>query len=101
MGFTAMHFVLGVSNYLDEHYQHRRLFRVGREVLIRVSDIKTPMTKGMYEDRDWNAKMVADTPWGTLGNPMDVALAAVFLASEDAAWVTGIALSVDGGLTAH
>ena len=59
------------------------------------------MTKGMYEDRAWNAKMVTDTPWGTLGDPADVARGAVFLASGDAAWVTGIALSVDGGLVAH
>ena len=63
--------------------------------------MKTPMTKDMYEDKDWNAKMVTDTPWGTLGDPADVARCAVFLASEDAAWVTGIPLSVDGGLVAH
>jgi NAD(P)-dependent dehydrogenase (short-subunit alcohol dehydrogenase family) len=36
-----------------------------------------------------------------LGEPADVAGAAYFLASADAAWVTGIALPVDGGYTAR
>ena len=36
-----------------------------------------------------------------LGVPADVAGAAAFLASDDAAWVTGIALPVDGGYTAR
>jgi NAD(P)-dependent dehydrogenase (short-subunit alcohol dehydrogenase family) len=36
-------------------------------------------------------------PFKGLGTPQDVARAAVFLASEDAAWVTGIGLPVDGG----
>ena len=39
-------------------------------------------------------------PLGRLGKPEDVAAAAAFLASEDAAFLTGIALPVDGGHTA-
>ncbi|CAG5153089.1 uncharacterized protein ALTATR162_LOCUS3030 [Alternaria atra] len=38
-------------------------------------------------------------PFGGLGTPQDIARAAVFLASEDAAWVTGIGLPVDGGFS--
>ncbi|KAH8632295.1 hypothetical protein IG631_13978 [Alternaria alternata] len=38
-------------------------------------------------------------PFGGLGTPRDVAKAAVFLASDDAAWVTGIGLPVDGGFS--
>lgn len=38
-------------------------------------------------------------PFRGLGTPQDVARAAVFLASEDAGWVTGIGLPVDGGYT--
>lgn len=42
----------------------------------------------------------ARTPLGRLGRPSDVAAAAVFLASDEAAWITGTSLVVDGGFTA-
>jgi 2-hydroxycyclohexanecarboxyl-CoA dehydrogenase len=38
-------------------------------------------------------------PWGRLGTPEDVAPAVVFLASDDAGFITGQTLSVSGGLT--
>jgi 3-oxoacyl-[acyl-carrier protein] reductase len=41
--------------------------------------------------------MVAQTPLGRLGQPEDIARVAVFLASEDAGWVTGERLTVSGG----
>ena len=37
------------------------------------------------------------TPLPRLGLPRDIGRAAVFLASDDAEWITGIALPVDGG----
>lgn len=40
------------------------------------------------------------TPLPRLGRPADIANAAVFLASDDAEWITGTALVVDGGFTA-
>ncbi|MFE9613854.1 SDR family NAD(P)-dependent oxidoreductase [Streptomyces sp. NPDC006012] len=39
-------------------------------------------------------------PLGRVGEPEDIAAAVAFLASRDAAWITGTALRVDGGLTA-
>ena len=36
-------------------------------------------------------------PWGRLGTPDEVAAAAVFLLSDDASWITGHVLDVDGG----
>jgi 3-oxoacyl-[acyl-carrier protein] reductase len=42
--------------------------------------------------------MVAHTPLGRMGDPLDIAEAYVWLASDAATWVTGITLSVDGGL---
>ncbi|MEU1042479.1 SDR family NAD(P)-dependent oxidoreductase [Streptomyces sp. NPDC005551] len=39
-------------------------------------------------------------PLGRVGEPEDIAAAVAFLASRDAAWITGTALCVDGGLTA-
>lgn len=46
-------------------------------------------------------EIAAKQPLGGIGKPDDVAKAAVFLASGDAAWVTGIPLPVDGGYLAR
>jgi 3-oxoacyl-[acyl-carrier protein] reductase len=43
------------------------------------------------------AELAADIPLGRLAQPLDVANAALWLASEEAAFVTGVALEVDGG----
>jgi len=45
------------------------------------------------------ARATVVIPWGRLGVPEDVAPAVVFLASEDAGFITGQTLSVSGGLT--
>lgn len=45
--------------------------------------------------------VLAALPRGRFGEVKDHARAAVYLASEDAGWVTGINLNVDGGLTAQ
>ena len=47
------------------------------------------------------AAIKASHPWGTLGKPEDIARAALFLVSEDAQWVTGHPLVVDGGYVAQ
>jgi 3-oxoacyl-[acyl-carrier protein] reductase len=47
--------------------------------------------------QEWREKMAAAIPLGRLGTPEDVALAAVFLASDSAAWLTGVTLDVAGG----
>ena len=51
------------------------------------------------EAQQMRAVVEAQHPFKGLGTPQDIARAAVFLASEDAAWVTGIGLPVDGGYT--
>jgi NAD(P)-dependent dehydrogenase (short-subunit alcohol dehydrogenase family) len=43
------------------------------------------------------ARLVATIPMGRIGEPDEVAKAAVFLASDDSSFVTGIELFVDGG----
>lgn len=58
------------------------------------------MTQPIYDDPSLRAETEGMTPWGTWGMPQDVGQCAVFLASEDAAYVTGIPLSIDGGYTA-
>jgi 3-oxoacyl-[acyl-carrier protein] reductase len=46
---------------------------------------------------DFEKQIVADTPLGRIGVPDDIARAAVFVASDDAAWITGERLPVAGG----
>jgi hypothetical protein len=62
--------------------------------------VRTAMTRETQDDAEKLAGVVAAHPLGRLGEPEDVAGAAFFLASDDAAWITGIALPVDGGYTA-
>jgi len=47
------------------------------------------------------ASLVARQPMGRLGTPEEVAAAALYLASDDAAFITGTGLVIDGGLTAR
>ena len=41
---------------------------------------------------------IACTPLGRVGTPADIAAVAVFLASDEAGWITGECLAVSGGL---
>jgi len=47
------------------------------------------------------ASLVARQPMGRLGNPEEIAKAALYLVSDDAAFITGTGLVIDGGLTAR
>jgi 3-oxoacyl-[acyl-carrier protein] reductase len=58
--------------------------------------VKTQLTEVLPEGA--TAAMLENTPLGRLGDPEDVAGAVRFLASEDAGFVTGAVLLVDGGL---
>src|SRR5438876_10377 len=64
---------------------------------------ETPMIEGYFEAQPDPAEARAFAtrlhPLGRLGRPRDIADAMVYLASDEAAWVTGAALAVDGGLT--
>jgi NAD(P)-dependent dehydrogenase (short-subunit alcohol dehydrogenase family) len=57
----------------------------------------TPMQTVRTTDPDWVRAAVAEIPLGRLGTARDVANAALFLASDEASYITGIELVVDGG----
>lgn len=54
--------------------------------------IDTPIIHGIDHE-----KMVKLIPWGRLGSPIDIAKAALFLASDDSEFITGTTIIVDGG----
>lgn len=58
--------------------------------------VDTPMTAGLAEAQ--RARLLQAIPLGRMGRPEDVAAAVAYLASDEAAWVTGITLHVNGGM---
>jgi len=71
---------------------------------IRVNAINPGMvdTEGFrtagLEESDFRKQIETQTPLGRIGQPQDIAPAAVFLASSDAAWITGETLHIAGGM---
>jgi len=73
---------------------------------IRVNSINPGMveTEGTtssgitHEDADFRKQIESTTPLGRIGQPPDIATAAVFLASDDSSWITGETLYISGGL---
>ncbi len=61
---------------------------------------RTDMGSGIFEDEDLLDQFLKRIPMGRPGEPEDVADVIAFLASEDARFVTGVILPVDGGLSA-
>jgi len=64
--------------------------------------IQTGMTGRISDDpevrRNYEENVI---PWGRIGQPEDIANAALFLASDEARFITGTELVVDGGMTAR
>jgi NAD(P)-dependent dehydrogenase (short-subunit alcohol dehydrogenase family) len=63
--------------------------------------VETAMTAPALADDRHRQFLLADTPVGRLGEPSDVARAVAFLASDDASYITGESVMVDGGQTIH
>ena len=63
--------------------------------------LATAMVRSFLEADDTNKLLHDLTPWPRIGKPEDVAKAALFLASDDAEWMTGSMLTVDGAFTAR
>jgi len=66
--------------------------------------IDTPMApEFLSPGGDWEANVktyVKSIPLGRIGKPEEVAAAAIFLVSDEASYITGIVLPIDGGFTA-
>ncbi len=68
---------------------------------IHPSTVDTPLVQAVLADPEHRAERFNEIPLGRLAAATDVANAFVFLASDEAAFLNGIALPVDGGLTAY
>jgi NAD(P)-dependent dehydrogenase (short-subunit alcohol dehydrogenase family) len=66
-----------------------------RSNVVSPGPINTPLTK--QQSADVIARIVSTVPMGRMGEPEEVAKAALYLASDDSSFVTGIELFVDGG----
>ena len=63
--------------------------------------IRTPINKEVWEDEESKKELLKLIPYGRLGEPEDVAKAAVWLASDDSDYVHGATLYIDGGATLY
>ena len=68
---------------------------------INPSTAATAMVEKMLEDPVWKEQRLGEVPLGRMASLQDIAEAALYLASEEAGFINGIALPVDGGVTAY
>ena len=64
--------------------------------LIAPGFVETPMTAALTDDQQ--AKLREKIPLGRMGTPADIAAAVAYLASDEAGWVTGATLHINGGM---
>jgi NAD(P)-dependent dehydrogenase (short-subunit alcohol dehydrogenase family) len=63
--------------------------------------VDTPLVRERLQDPAFRAERLGEVPLGRLATPGDVASAVLYLSSDEAAFVNGCALTVDGGVTCY
>ena len=67
---------------------------------IHPGPVDTPMLSGISDNPDILSARTKEVPLGRLGRSRDIAYGALYLASDESVWITGIELIIDGGITA-
>ena len=67
---------------------------------IHPGPVDTPMLSGISDNPAILAQRTEEVPLGRLGQSLDIAYGALYLASDESVWITGIELIIDGGITA-
>jgi len=100
----------GHANYATSKGGIRMLMKTMAQELgklkIRVNSIapgaiKTPINRSAWNNAEAEAKLLELIPYNRVGEPVDIAKAAVWLASDDSDYVHGATLYVDGGMTLY
>lgn len=68
---------------------------------INPSTAATAMVEKMLKDPVWKEQRLGEVPLGRMASLQDIAEAALYLASDAASFINGVALPVDGGVTAY
>lgn len=89
--------VMLMMQTLAQEYADRKI----RINSIAPGAIRTPINRGAWETAEAEKKLLRLIPYGRIGEPDDIANAAVWLASDHSDYVTGATLFVDGGMTLY
>ena len=68
---------------------------------IHPSTVDTPLVRERLKDPQFYAERLGEVPLGRLATAEDVAGAVLYLASDEAAFINGVALPIDGGVTCY
>ena len=68
---------------------------------IHPGPVDTPMLAAATDHPETLRQRTTEVPLGRLGTSQDIAYGALYLASNESAWITGIELIIDGGITAQ
>ena len=68
---------------------------------IHPSTVHTPLVEVLFKDPERKAERLGEVPLGRLASAADVANAVLYLASEEASFINGVSLPVDGGVTCY
>ena len=63
--------------------------------------VDTPMIEEAMEDEEFKDHIMSETPLGRVADPEEIANAVYFIASDEASYITGANIPVDGGWTSH